>query len=148
MDKTKPEEKTSSPYDFFRSTAHEIVSQDAAFQLLRPGESLSDILAKTAIPDQDYFNRVVQCVAKLEDSELGEDAEPPYDAGINLVKNLLNGLNSLHARSRAEFIQGLSRVFAPGYFELLQTGKMTASLKSKKHAGIFKGKEEKDEESQ
>lgn len=136
----------SSPYDFFRSTAHELVSQDAAFQLIKPGESIKEILSKTTFPDNDYLNRVVQCVAKLEESELGENAEPPYDSGINLIKNICIGLNSIHGRARGEFMQGLGRLFAPSYFELLETGKMSTKEEVKRKQGFFKKKEQRDEE--
>lgn len=135
----------SSAYDFFRSTAHELVSQDAAFQLIKPGESIKEILNKTTFPDNDYLNRVVQCIAKLEESELGEKAEPPYDSGMNLVKNICIGLNSIHGRARGEFMQGLGRLFAPSYFELMETGKVSTKEEVKRKQGFFKKKEQKDE---
>ena len=147
--KGKKDTQSSSPggsaYDFFRSTAHELVSQDAAFQLIKPGESIKEILSKTTFPDNDYLNRVVQCIAKLEESELGESAEPPYDSGMNLIKHICIGLNSIHGRARGEFMQGLGRLFAPSYFELMETGKMSTKEEVKRKEGFFKKKDQKDE---
>jgi len=149
-----PENKTekeyhATPYDFFKSTSHEVITHDASYQLLQPGESVREILSKTNLPDQDFLNRVAQCIAKLEECGLGEDAKPPYNSAINMVKNVLIGLNSLEGNSRAEFIQALGRLFAPGFYELKKTGKISAEgAKPKKHLGILKSREEKQEEQQ
>ena len=136
----------TTPYDFFRSTAHELVTHDASYQLIQPGETIREILAKTVFFDLDDLNRVAQCIAKLEESGLGEDAEPPYDSGINMVKNILLGRVSIYGRSRGEFMQALGRLFAPSYFDLMQNGKIKGDGKAKLLGRLKKHKDETAEE--
>ena len=144
----KVQQPAGDPYKFFEATRHDLIVQDASFQLLKPGETFDEILAKTAIPDQDFLMRICQAKMKLERYGCGEKAaDPKLRSGVNFLKGILIGLNSVNARSRGEFIQGLSRVFAPTYFELMKTGKITSEGKAKKHLGILKSREDKQQES-
>ncbi len=134
-----------SPYDFFKNTAHEIITQDAAFQLIKPGTSFREILAKTNIQDRDFLNRVVQFKEKLEEYGLGENAWPPWNQSMEMLKDLLVGLTSIEGFGRAEFSMALSRLIAPALWELKKTGKISGS-KSAKQLGVLKAREQKESE--
>lgn len=148
MAEVKEQAHKPTPYDFFKSTSHELVTQDSAFQLIKPGKSLDEILCKTVFYDSEDVNRVAQCIGKLNECELGESSEPPYDSAMDTVKIILLARASIKGRSRAEFMQGLSRLFAPQYYQLLETGKISSDVHVKKQGGIFKGKEQKPTEEQ
>lgn len=148
-DKTQDQPKVdqNDPYSFFQNTAHELITHDASYQLLQSPSTLSEIWGKTNLPDRDFLLRVAQTVAKLEECDLGEGSEAPYDAPMNFVKNVLNGLISIEGFSRSEFIQALGRLFAPSVWELKKTGKISGGGKAgKQKYNVLKSREDKQEE--
>ena len=154
VDKTEVEAEQSqrgTPYDYFNKVEHELTNRDASFHLLQPGKTLREIMAKAVYPDMDYLVRVSQCIAKLNEFEIGEntlgkDGDPNYSSGIELVMDILNGLPAIEGFNRAEFIQGLGRPFAPSVYELKKTGKIAGSKEAKKRYNILKSKEAKEQE--
>jgi hypothetical protein len=137
----------TDPYNFFKATSHELTAHDASFQLLQGSDELVAILAKTNIPSLDFLIRVAQAVAKLEECDLGERADPPYNAPMKFIKNVLNGLPSIEGFARSEFIQALGRLFAPSVWELKKTGKISGGGKAgKAKYNVLKSHEDKPHE--
>lgn len=135
------------PSDWLRSTRHELITQDASYQLLKASDELRDLIIKTHFEDDEEIARTVQCLNKLQRYRIGEGCEPEYTSGIDMVKNWLASKPAKKGRARSDFMQGLARVYAPGSQELKETGKISAeNAKPKKHLGILKSREEKQEE--
>lgn len=136
-----------NPYDFFKSTEHELINRDASFHLLQPGKTLQEIMAKAVYPDMEYAVRCAQCIAKLNECEIGEGAPPEYASGLQLVGNLLNMLPAIDGFNRQEFIMGLGRLLAPSLWETKKTGKPSSSKETKKRFNILKSRKDEQEES-
>ena len=135
-----------NPEDFFKSTEHDLINRDASFHLLQPGKTLHEIMAKASYPDMEYLVRCSQCIAKLNECEIGEGATPEYSSGIELVIDILNGLPAIEGFNRQEFIMGLGRLLAPSLWETKKTGKPSSSKETKRRFNILKNKKNEQEE--
>jgi hypothetical protein len=141
------EDRHSDPYSYFKNIEHEMTNRDAAFHLLDPGKTLAQIAGKAVYRDDEQLIRFSQCLAKLDECEIGEHAPPEYASGYNLVLYILTGSPAIEGYNRELFTQALGRLYAPSAYELRKTGKVSGSKEQqKKRWNVLKNKEEKQGE--
>lgn len=147
-DETRPDSKPDYG-KLFRETSHEIITQDASFQLLKPGKNIRENLSKTRFPDYDYMIRFNQLLHKANEYDIGDEAQGKHKDQLNAAEfcdNLLISLTSIKGFSRLEFNMSLSRLFAPSIVELPETGKISGDGKAHKQLGVFKARDQKQED--